>query len=112
MGANDERGMLAALAEELDRRADEAGRYAPGADAYRDAARLARQAADGRAPTAWTTERPTEPVWYWVRGGGPAGRIVELDDDLHVSGIGSDMHKHIASGSFDDLEWQHAEPKP
>lgn len=63
--------------------------------------------------TAWTSERPTDPGYYWARG--DLGGTVE-EDDLHMyyldpKGEWWCMGWECAI-SLDGLEWQRAEPRP
>jgi hypothetical protein len=69
------------------------------------------------APTAWTTERPTEPGWYFVRDAGKPHTMEcvdlqrTLNGKLRVYRAGVDDGDDFVSWGM-GCEWQRAEPKP
>lgn len=41
-------------------------------------------------PLTWTTERPTQPGWYWIKGEDYAVQVAQLTDQLWWEGFGEE----------------------
>jgi hypothetical protein len=69
------------------------------------------------APTAWTTERPTEPGWYWFSDDADNGAVscVEVHGPTFPAGgpvaffAGNECEEQVRDMNG---KWQRAEPKP